>query len=220
MASTDEYRPSTLGYGYGTDQAFASQGTRPGANSNLAFDMDEIMYDAHGHEGVDGLLATDRPHVFKFYGAYNFKFGTEVGTFFRVMSGTPVSTQADTFLAYPILVEGRGDLGRTPTLSQTDLMVAHEVKFGEVKKLRFEFNMLNLFNQKTNVYTFPWYNYDEIYDSVGMDLSGQDLTKGYDWKTLALAASNGQGIALDPRYKKPAAFNPGFGGRFLIKFVF
>ena len=102
-------------------------------------------------------------------------------------------------------------------------MVAHELKFGEIKKLRFEFNMMNLFNQKTSMFTFPWYNYDEISGSVGMDLSNVDLTKGYDWKALALAASQNAtagGIALDPRYKKAAAFNPGFSGRFLIKFIF
>ena len=47
------------------------------------------------------------------------------------------------------MVNGRGDMGRTPTLSQTDLMVSHEFKIKEGKTLRFEFNMMNLFNQKT-----------------------------------------------------------------------
>jgi len=227
LQSTDEYRPATLGYGFGPAQTFAATGGRMGGNANRYFDLDEALYDAHGVNGLFGLLPTDRPHVFKFYGAYNFKFGTEVGTFFRVMSGTPVSTQVDSNQWYPILVEGRGDLGRTPTFTQTDLLVAHEVKLGEVKKLRFEFNMMNLFNQKTNMFTFPWYNYDEVYDQVGMDLSGVDLSKGFDWKTIARNASlvgpdpaHPNNISLDPRYKKAAAFSPGFSGRFMIKFIF
>jgi len=227
LQSSDEYRPGTLGYGFGPSQVFGAIGTRPGGNANRAFDLDEAFYDARGVNGLLGLLPTDRPHVFKFYGAYNFKFGTEVGAFFRAMSGTPVTTQVNTTNSIPMYVEGRGDLGRTPTFNQTDLLVAHEVKLGEVKKLRFEFNMMNLFNQKTNMFTFPWYNYDEVYDQVGMDLSGVDLSKGFDWKTIARNASlvgpdpaHPNNISLDPRYKKAAAFSPGFSGRFMIKFIF
>jgi outer membrane receptor protein involved in Fe transport len=219
LQSTDEIRPPTLG-AYMNSQAFASDNFRGGGNANRAWDLDEIMFDAHGNAGVFGLLPTDRPHVFKFYGAYNFKFGTEVGTFFRLSSGTPVSTVVSTLNSIQALAEGRGDLGRTPTFNQTDLLVAHEVKLGEVKKLRFEFNMMNLFNQKTNMYTYDRYNQEEVMDSVGLDLSGVDLSKGYDWKAMAAQASADAGFALDPRYKKAAVFNPGFSGRFLIKFIF
>ena len=55
-------------------------------------------------------------------------------------------------------MNGRGDLGRTPTLSQTDLMVSHEFKIKEGKTLRFEFNMMNLFNQKTVRHIDPLVN--------------------------------------------------------------
>jgi hypothetical protein len=112
-------------------------------------------------------------------------------------------------------------MGRTPIFNQTDLMVAHVVNVGENKKLRFEFNMINLFNQKTSMFTFDRYNQEEIASSVGIDLSGVDLTKGFDWQQMAkdAAAANG-GVGLDPRYGKASVFNPGFQARLLVKFTF
>jgi hypothetical protein len=220
LQSTDEIRPGTLGYGFGTNQVFAATDYRPGGNANRYFDLDEALYDAHGHNGLYGPLPTERPHVFKFYGAYEFKFGTQIGTFFRASSGTPVTTQVQTVNQIPFYVEGRGDFGRTPTWNQTDLMVAHEIKFGDVKKLRFEFNMINLFNQKTSLFTFDRYNQEELSESTGIDLSAVDLSKGFDWKALVQENVAATGIPIDPRFGKAAVFNTGFEGRFLIKFIF
>jgi hypothetical protein len=152
--------------------------------------------------------------VLKFYGSKLFKWGTEVGGFFRAMSGTPVTTQVQT-VNLGMYVNGRADMGRTPFFNQTDLMVAHQFKVGEGKNLRFEFNMINLFNQKTNMYTFDRYNQEEIASSIGIDLSGVDLTKGFNWQQMVAAAGG-----LDPRYGKASVFNPGFQGRLLVKFTF
>jgi len=220
LQSTDEIRPSTLGYGFGANQVFGAESFRPGGNANRYFDLDEALFDANGHLGLFGRLPTDRPHVFKFYGAYNFKFGTQVGTFFRGSSGTPVTTQVDTVNQIPFYVEGRGNWGRTPTWTQTDLMVSHEFKFGEVKKLRLEFNMMNLFNQKTSMFVFDRYNQEELSSSTGIDLSAVDLVQGFDWQAMAAAQAARSGVALDPRYGKDAIFNTGFEGRFLVKFIF
>jgi hypothetical protein len=224
LQSTDEIRPPTLGYGFGGNQAFAAQNFRPGGNANRYFDLDEAFYDAHGNNGLYGLLPTDRPHVLKFRGSKQFKFGTDIGAFFRVSSGTPVTTQINTINGIPMYVEGRGDAGRTPVFSQTDFMVGHEFKIGksDTQKLRVEFNMINLFNQKTDMMTFDRYNREEISDTVGINLSCGtptsqcvDLRKGFDWKAL-VAAKGG----LDPRYGKAALYQQGFQGRFLIKYIF
>jgi len=228
LQSTDEIRPATLGYGFGANQVFGAEHYRPGGNVNRYFDLDEALFDANGNLGLFGRLPTDRPHVLKFYGAYSFNFGTEIGTFFRASSGTPVTTQVDSINQIPVYVEGRGDLGRTPTFSQTDLLVAHEFKFGEAAKLRLEFNLINVFDQKTNLFTFDRFNQEELSDSIGMCLDrycdpngvGVDLGSGFDWRALATQASADGGVALDPRFGKAASFNPGFEGRFLIKFIF
>ena len=227
LQSTDEIRPATLGYSFGGNQSFFGQIYRPGGNANRYFDLDEAYYDAHGHNGGYGSLPTDRPHVFKFYGSKTFKFGTEVGGFFRAMSGSPVTTQVQT-TNLGMYVNGRGDMGRTPFFNQTDLVVAHEFKIGasETKKLRLEFNIINLFNQKTSMFTMDRYNQEELASSVGIDLTCAtgacvDLTKGFDWKSMAAAAAaaNG-GVGLDPRYGHAAVFNPGFQGRILVKYIF
>ncbi len=215
--STDEIRPATLGYAFAGNQQFAGQTYRPGGNANRYFDLDEVLYDSHGNLIVGGPLPTDRPHVFKFYGAKQFKFGTEIGGFFRVQSGTPVTTQATTVNQIPMYVNGRGDVGRTPLFSQTDLKVAHEFKLkGEARRLRFEMNILNVFNQKTGVFTFDRYNREENDQSTGMNLSNVDLSQGFDYKERVLAAGND----LDPRYNHLSDFNPGIAARFLVQFKF
>ena len=113
----------------GAQEAFG-QRTRPGTNASRAWDLDEMMFDSHGNLGVDGRLPTDRPHVVKVYGSYLFKFGTNVGLNFYGGSGTPISKSVQSIYRYPILVEGRGSLGRTDALTQTDLLVSHEFGLG------------------------------------------------------------------------------------------
>jgi len=219
LQSTDEIRPPTLPYTSPGNQSFAGQMQRTGGNANRYFDLDEAMWDANGNAGLYGRLPTDRPHVFKFYGSRQFGFGTEVGGFFRLTSGTPMTTQVTTINGIPVYVNGRGDMGRTPVFSQTDLVVAHEVRMGEVKRLRFEFNMVNLFNQKTSMFLYDRYNREENSGSAGVDLHAVDLSKGFDYKALVAQTPDGA-KALDPRYGKDAIFNEGFQGRFGIKFIF
>jgi hypothetical protein len=85
--------------------------------------------------------------------------------------------------------------------------------------LRFEFNMDNLFNQKTSMFLYNRYNREEYAAALGIDVSGVDLSKGFDWRALVLDTPEGSWM-LDPRYRQDAMFNPGFAGRFLVKFVF
>jgi hypothetical protein len=225
LQSTDEIRPQTLGGIFGGNQQYAGQLFRPGGNANRYFDLDEAFFDANGDGFQMGRLPTDRPHVFKFYGSKSFKFGTEVGGFFRASSGTPITTQVSTGNQIPMYVEGRGDAGRSPIFSQTDLMVAHEFKVGssEARKLRFEFNMINLFNQKTGLFIFDRYTREEHSTVTGLCVAGcfpdVDLRQGFDWRAAAAAAGGGS-PDLDPRYLKAAEFNQGFQARFLVKFIF
>ena len=55
-------------------------------------------------------------------------------------------------------MNGRGDMGRTPVLTRTDLLVSHELRLMGNKRLRFELNVLNLFNQKTATHIFNYLN--------------------------------------------------------------
>ncbi len=201
---------------------------RQGGNANRSWDLDEILFDSHGTLDVKGRLATDRPNVFKLYGNKELNWGsmhtTNFGLFLYAGSGTPLSTQVYTTNQVPVLVNGRGDLGRTPFFSQTDVVIAHEVKFGEVRRIRFEANALNLFNQKTARNIFQTLNRGNGGAQPGsaINLSKVDLTKGYDYKALIAVTSDEKGTrgAYDPRFGKADIFNAGFAGRIGVKFIF
>jgi hypothetical protein len=90
----------------------------------------------------------------KLYGAYDFKFGTQIGAFFYAASGTPITTYVNTTNQIPVMVNGRGDMGRTPFLNRTDLLLTHELGLAGTKRLRLEMNVLNVFNQKTARHIF------------------------------------------------------------------
>jgi hypothetical protein len=221
LASSDEIRTPTSGVSSATAQQQAGSISRPGGNVNRAWDIDEIMWDSHGNLDPRGRLATDRPHVVKLYGAYDFPFGTQLGAFFYGGSGTPVSTYVTSNHGAEIFVEGRGDLGRTPALTRTDLLATHELRLGGTKALRFELNVLNLFNQKTARHIFNHLNRGAGLLSLGdlIDTSQQDLSRGYDYNALIRATPNGTG-SLDPRFRMEDLFEDGTRGYFTVKFLF
>jgi len=122
--------------------------------TNRSFDHPYIGGTALGTPDA-GLLATDRPHVFNIYGAYIFDWmgsksnSTEFSVFQTVQSGTPQTTQVQFFTA--AIYTKRGDLGRSPTFTQTDFGVTHRYRFGRDNRLTLvsNLNILNLFDQKT-----------------------------------------------------------------------
>jgi len=158
--------------------------------------------------------------VVRLYGSYFTKFGAEVGGFFYASSGTPMTTYAYTSQRAPVMVNGRGDMGRTPVYNRTDLLVAYEWKpkfFGEGRALRFEFNAQNLFNQKTSQFTYNAYNRYRVATS-GMNLSAAtnpiNFTKAYDWKALIAQSADASKAfgALDPRFGFGDFYSTGFQG--------
>jgi hypothetical protein len=219
LSDTDEVRTPTLGITSPNAQNPTGTVVRNGDPASRAWDLDEILWDSHGHLNVLGRLATDRPNVLKLYGSYTFKWGTEAAVNFYGGSGTPLSTYVWTVNTIPVFVNGRGDLGRTDPLFQTDMMIAHEVKLGETRRIRFEANVINLFNQKTQRHVFNSLNRPESRTSSQINLANTDLAKGYDYNALILASPDKQN-AYDPRFGKSDLFNPGFAGRLGIKFSF
>ncbi len=222
LASSDEIATGSDGVGlYGPAQEAFGQNSRPGGNANRAWDIDELLWDSKGNLNPQGRLATDRPHAIKLYGSRTFNFSkrqaTEIGAFFYGASGTPLSTLVNTINGTQTFVNGRGDLGRTPFLTYTNLVVGHEFKMGEVKKIRFEFNADNLFNQKTARH--KWTQINRARTSAEIDLSDTDLAKGYDYNALILKSSEGKG-AYTPLFGQADLFNTGFAGRFMVKFIF
>ncbi|MCU1329646.1 MAG: hypothetical protein JWN34_5016 [Bryobacterales bacterium] len=224
LANSDEIRTGADGGGvYGAAQEAFGQNSRPGGNANRSWDIDELLWDSKGNLNPQGRLATDRPHAIKIYGSrtlnWSNKMATDVGVFFYAASGTPLTTVINTINGTQPFVNGRGDLGRTPFLNYTNLVVGHEFKMGETRRIRVEFNATNLFNQKTA--RGYWTQVNRAIASAEPDLSGTDLAKGYDYKALINQTPDAaKGLALSPLFRQADLFNPGFQGRFMLKYVF
>jgi hypothetical protein len=225
LANSDEISTPTTGVSSATAQQSAGSIARPGSNAHIGWDTDITLWDAAGNLDPRGRLATDRPHVVKLYGSYVMPFGTTIGGFFYGGSGTPITTvvnEANTF--YAPMVNGRGDLGRTPVLTRTDLLVSHEFAMAGARRLRLEANFLNLFNQKTATHIFNFRNKGapgggSTLPAAAIDLSESDITKGYDYEALIRASQLGNN-AFDPRYGREDLWTPGLQGQFAVKFLF
>jgi hypothetical protein len=222
ISSSDEIRTPTTNITSPTAQQQLGSVFRQGGNANRAWDIDYLNWDSHGTHDVLGRLATDRPHVLKLYGSYQFPIGTQVGGFFYAGSGTPLSTYVMTTDQIPVFVNGRGDLGRTPALNRTDLLVSHEFRGAGAQRIRFELNILNLFNQKTATHIYNQVNRGPSgvpRQASAISMSGVDLRNGYDYNAMLRATTDGAN-AYDPRFLKEDLFNPGLQGQFSVKFIF
>jgi hypothetical protein len=124
---------------------------RVSPNVNRYYDNTVMSYDANG-DVVYGRLQTDRPHVFKLTGVYDFKWGTTVGANWFVESGIPQST-AFRFSGFPVFPYGRNDLGRTPVLSQLDLNLIQDFRLPGRSRIQLQANIDNVLDQMT------WTNY-------------------------------------------------------------
>ncbi|HKX32210.1 MAG TPA: carboxypeptidase regulatory-like domain-containing protein [Blastocatellia bacterium] len=135
-------------YGNWAGLANSDEDGRSDPNVSRAYDLFYSNYDSSGRNAY-GLLATDRPHTFKFFGSYDKpwkKGGSTTFSFTQLAySGTPLSSTATVIV--PVFFNGRGDLGRTPTMTQTNLLIYHSVNVSERVKMRFDLNVTNLFNQ-------------------------------------------------------------------------
>lgn len=221
LAASEEVNTPTTNVSSATAQQQGGSIARPGGNANRAWDIDELFWDSRGTLDVLGRLPTDRPHVVKLYGSYLLPFGTQIGAFFYAGSGTPLTTYVVSTNQTQLFVDGRGDMGRTPVLSRTDLLVSHEIGLGASRRLRLELNMLNVFNQKATRHVFNFLNRGAgaPRPSSAIDLSHVDLSQGYDYRALIEASPDGRN-AYDPRYGQADLFDPGTQGFFTVKILF
>ena len=145
-------------YGNYTGLSQSDENGRTAPNVGRAYDYPMMMFQ-DGGSAAFGPLPTDRPHQFKTQFIYQFKTGTSLGLNEYVASGLPVSREIGIFPTsnYPVQYLGRGSDGRTPTYSQTDLLVQQNVHLTGTKMFQVYMNVLNLFNQDTVVNRFVTY---------------------------------------------------------------
>ena len=161
-------------YGNYAGLANSDEAGRSNPNRSRAFDSPYEYFDATGSQRNQlGLLGTDRPHTFKFFGSYELK--TKIGTTALGLteyglSGTPDSTQYiyQNASNFPF---GRGDMGRTGFYTQTDFLLAHTIKTTERTSIRLEFDARNLFNQAVVIARSFQLNRAGVVDATTLPLS-------------------------------------------------
>lgn len=127
--------------------ASSDENGRTSPNVSRYYDGLYMTFDQKGNP-TNGLLGTDRPIQFKLQGSYELPWGTNVGANFQAMSGLLMSSTV-TYATVPVFFNGRDDLGRTPMLSQTDLLLAHDFKISGNTRFSVQANITNLFDQDT-----------------------------------------------------------------------
>ena len=138
---------------------------RTDPNVSRSFDAIHNSFDRFG-QPVYGKLNTDRPHQLDAQVLYRAPFGTSVGINQYYGSGTPISTQ----LAYPgspFFPFGRGDQGRTDSLTQTDLLLTHPFNFGGRVGVEASLNILNLFDEDTALLIDPFMSETDLCTALG-----------------------------------------------------
>ena len=184
-------------------------------NVDRDFDLWFLNYDSRGNL-IDGPLGTDRAHQLKANWVYITPWKTEIGGFFRAMSGTPISRTVD-LEHVDVLVENRGSDGRNPVWTQTDLSVIQRFHpfADEGKWFELNFNVINVFNQETALRTFR----SMFRQSLPLWQPGDPVSqvlRGYDYR--AIAAS--QGAMQDPRFLMRNRFLDPITARIGIRLVF
>ena len=198
LASADEQN------GFGSANA-----TRLAPNVSRAFDVVQGAYNAAG-DVVYGNLPTDRPHQFKAQFIYELPWRMTAAVNQQVMSGTPVTEYAILTGHNFFMPEGYGNLGRTPTLSQTDLSLNQEFSFG-AQSVTLMLNVLNLFDQDTVTHYYTIRNIDEL------DVTAEQLLGGINYEQLLSELPAG---ALDPAYRMGDVFQAGRTVRVGVRYTF
>jgi hypothetical protein len=211
--------------------ASSDENGRTSPNVERYFDGQYLTVDKHG-KAVYGLLPTDRPHYFKAQVTYDLPWGTNVGLFQQVSSGGPKSTTINLLGYNPTFINGRGDLGRLPTTSQTDMFLQHEFRLIGEHRVAVNLNIDNLFNQNgvLNENTAPWRDSFSVPSSIASSvttpgvLSARDnylLNIGYEPAELAAAMrAAGSRMRDNSLYGKPSSFQGRRALRVGVKYTF
>jgi len=200
---------------------------RANPNINRYFDNKALSYTNFG-KLANGLLATDRPNTFKFFGSYRLnwlkRMTTDIGASQFAYQGTPVTTSVPIKISVPdcdpvtpgnqpcstgafsVFANGRGDLGRTPWQTQTDLIINHRIRYSERLAFKVQLNVTNLWDERNTIGRFTGGQ-----GSPSMLVSGQFVPY---LTPEAYINGNGdiftqvktRGLVVEPRFNRPFQF--------------
>lgn len=215
------YTHSTLEGNY-SGLASSDEFGRNDPNIERYFDSLINGYDDQGNL-VIGPLNTDRPHAVEVQGLYRIPFGTTFGVNSSWRSGTPVSEEAFWF-GVPYFPNGRGNLGRTPSLSQTDLLITQPFTIRNYT-LEASLNVLNIFDQDTVTRIGNNHWVEDVCEDIievtvtgGCDHTYDQFFNAVPFDTNALMSSGG--AQVHPSFGRPLAFQGGRSVRVGLRFIF
>jgi hypothetical protein len=195
---------------------------RSDPNVGRSFDYPAMSFDGKGNP-IDGPLPTDRTHQVKAQAIYQLPWGTSIGANEYLASGIPISSSVSIIANhnYPIYWKGRGDAGRTPMFSQTDLFVQHSFRIGGGRSLQLQATVLNLFNAM-NVTDRA----NSIRRTGAIPLSSAFYNEAafynhqLDFDALINSAIAAGRMSRDPRYLLDSAYQAPIQARFGVRFAF
>jgi hypothetical protein len=141
-----------------------------------AFDFPYLLDpDVWQYTSESGLLPSDRRYVFGAYGSYQFRNGLDVGLSLKIQDGTPITKLGYNSIYYAeaeILLEPRGESGRTPGTSDVGLHLEYPITLPPsaatmgVEVVEVSVDVFNLLNRQKAVYV------DDLYE-VGGSVQGE-----------------------------------------------
>jgi hypothetical protein len=194
-------------YGNYSGLASSDENGRTSPNVNRFFDHIENSYNANG-DLVYGPLGTDRPHSFKSQLLYRFPFKLSVGWNQYIASGIPVSQEGRVPINIPFFPYGRNDLGRTPTVTQSDIALYQDFKIGAFN-LQLGLNVMNLFDEDTEM------RRDNVRQNQDLPLTTEEFfAGGWDYEQLVKT------VTPNPFYNMTNQFQGRRELRFSVKLEF
>jgi len=169
-------------------------------------------------EPVNNNLSTDRPHFFKFYGAYTFPFRLTVGAVINAMSGTPIDESWNMLSAYINPYDrfhwtdpssGEVVQARTPFYWYANLYAEYNLKLSDRYRIQFNVNVDNLFDTGIAQRVYADRTLYGLYVTEDEHLS----------KSWNITDAN-RNFTEEPRYGKKYSFQGPISMRLGIKFMF
>ena len=206
-------------YGNYGGLASSDEEGRQAPNVSRYYDSLFLSFTQKGTEAI-GRLGTDQPVQFKLQGSYTLPWGTNIGANFQAASGLLQSSTVS-YQGVPIYFNGRGDLGRTPMLSQTDLLISHDFRIYGSTRFGLQANITNLFDQDTVTrLAFAAYRDALIIPGFGNRVSEAFFQPG-GFDTVAIQATRLPASGRpDPRYKQPNQFQDARRVRLMARISF
>jgi hypothetical protein len=205
LANSDEQN------NFGNPLNAVNTAARLSPNVSRLFDTVTSMYDANGNH-VFGDLATNRTHQLGGQLLYNLDSGLSVGVTQYIGSGVPRSEIVTVPVHSFVYPRGRGTLGETSWLTQTDVSLWQQWDFGDRYSFSVGLNILNILDQDTVLRYWGTRNIQDL------EVTDADFAAGGFDYDAALAALGPGG--LDTAFNMPDTYQAPRELRLSVRFEF